>query len=362
VITVLYSFNKKGFEADFWMREIAAGSNRDVRFIPFNHDSYLPVECYIRGQLLDNLYYENNEGLTRLYRDITAAIERERADVLLVDTCPPYHPEFLRTLDIHKVLRISDGPMSAYDRDFVYLHAYDQILYHSPAYSRDLNMREKLLYCGARDSDLWPHALFDACYDPAMGEDALFDHERDIDIIFVGALHLNKMPVIAKVKKEFGKRCVIRGLSSLKKNLYFNAMHGLPGWVSPLPFEGYVPLYQRAKIGFNVHNRGKYTVGGYRLFELPANGVMQISDGGEYLSTFMEPGREIIGYETADELVDKIRYYLQHDAEREAIARAGYRRVIGDHRISVRLRDAGELIRKGMQRAGDRRALAGVSN
>lgn len=357
MITVVYSFNKKGFEAEFWMREIAAASNADVRFIPFNHDPYVPVPSYIRGQLLDNLYYEQHPGLRRLYDDVTTLIRREKVDALMVDNCPPYHPDFLRTLKVHKVLRVADGPLSAYDRDFVYVHAYDQIFYHSPAYSRDLGMKEKLFYVGAKSCELWPHAAFEAGYDPSLDEEAVFGHERDIDIIFVGAIYENKMPLLARVRKEFGKRFVMRGIASLKKNLYFNAKFGFPGWVRPLPFEQYVPLYQRAKIGINVHNRGKYTVGSYRLFELPANGVMQISDGGEYLNAFFEPEREIVGYDTADELIDRIRFYLEHDQEREAIARAGYRRVVRDHRMGLRLRQAGELIRSGMQRMTVRPAL-----
>jgi spore maturation protein CgeB len=351
MITVVYSFNKKGYEADYWTREIAAASNKDVRFIPFNHDPYVPVDRYIRGQLLDNLYFEKNTGLRQLYRDIAQLIQQEKADALLVDNCPPYHPEFLRTLPIHKVLRTADGPMSSYDRDFVYVHAYDQVLCHSPAYSRDMSMREKLLYCGARNVDLWPAALFEAAHTPTLDEEAIFSGKRDIDIVFVGALHVNKMPLLAKVKKAFGRRFVLRGLASPKKNLYFNVRHGVAGWIKPLPFEDYVPMYRRAKIGLNVHNRGKYTVGGYRLFELPANGAMQISDGGEYLSTFFEPDREIVGYDTGDELIDHLRYYLAHDAEREEIARAGYRRVLRDHTIALRLHQAGEMICKGIAQA-----------
>jgi spore maturation protein CgeB len=86
------------------------------------------------------------------------------------------------------------------------------------------------------------------------------------------------------------------------------------------------------------------------LFDLPGNGVMQISDGGEYLASFFRVGDEIIGYRTADELVDLIRFYLSHDDERRRIARNAHRRVIKDHRIGHRLHQAADLIRKGMAR------------
>jgi spore maturation protein CgeB len=53
---IIYSFNKCGFEADYWQREIAAASCEFYRFIPFNHETYLDPNLYVRAQLLDNLY------------------------------------------------------------------------------------------------------------------------------------------------------------------------------------------------------------------------------------------------------------------------------------------------------------------
>ena len=341
---IIYSFNKVGFEAQFWKKEIAAASTPEYQFVPFNHGEYLDPHLYIRAQLLDNLYYEQHQGLLNLYDDFSKLVVEMDAKAVIVDNCPPYHPEFLRNVNICKVLRTSDGPLVAYDRDFAYLHAYDLILYHSPAYSRDLGMAKKLEYCGARESHFWPLALFDTMCDPAMHEDGVFALLRDIDILFVGALFPNKMPLLAAVKKAFGRRCRLHGLAGWKKNLYFNLKHGFPGWVAPIRFEDYVPLYNRTKIGINVHNRGKYTVGAFRLFELPGNGVMQISDGGEYLQEFFKVGEEIESYETAEELIDKVKYYLANDEARERIARAGYNRVMRDHRIAHRLETAANLI------------------
>ena len=138
----------------------------------------------------------------------------------------------------------------------------------------------------------------------------------------------------------------MHGLASVKRNLYFNLKHGFPGWVTPITQAGYVPLYQRTKLGFNVHNRGKFTVGSYRLFELPANGVMQLSDGDEYLGRFFDEGNEIVGYRSADDLIDKIRFYLGNDTERTRIAGNAYRRVMHDYRIEHLLHRAAEIIRE----------------
>ena len=349
-MNIVYSFNKKGFEAEYWQREIAAASGQGTTFVPFNHDPYLAVSRYLRAQQLDQLWHDRDPGLLRMYGDLQSRIEEHRADALIVDNCFPYHPEFLRTLRIHKVLRTSDGPLAAYDRDFAYVHAYDQVLYHSPAYSRDLGMEEKLRYVGARRADFWPLALFDRMFDPTKDTQTLMAQPRDFEIVFVGALFVNKMPLLARVKKAFGSRVRLHGLASWKRNVYFNAKHGFPGWIRAISFEEYVPLYQRSRIGINVHNRGMYTVGGFRLFELPGNGVMQISDGGPYLSRWFDVGREVVGYETADELVCKIAYYLDHEEERVRIAAAGHRGVMERHRLRTRMHEAVDLIRAGMAR------------
>lgn len=338
---ILYSFNKRGYEAKFWTREIAAASDAEIRFIPFNHDPYLDTRLYVRAQLLDELYYDRHPGLMRLYADVEARVRDEEIDAIIVDNCPPYHPDWLRRLLAYKVLRTSDGPVCAYDRDFAYVHAYDHVLYHSPAYSRDISMEEKLRYVGAKRADFWPLGFFEAAYDSTQTEQTILGQARDIDVIFVGALHFGKMEFLARIKRALGSSCLLFGINGWKRNLYFSVRYGFPGWLRPVPFS----IYQRAKIGFNLHNRGDFTVGSYRLFELPANGVMQISDGGECLNAFFAIGTEIIGYRNPDDLIDKIRFYLHNDSERKQIALNGFRRAVSDYRIDHLLKTVGHIIR-----------------
>ena len=57
------------------------------------------------------------------------------------------------------------------------------------------------------------------------------------------------------------------------------------------------------------------------------------------LSEFYEIGKEIVAYNSVDELIDKIRYYLTHDDEREKIAAAGYARTLRDHTYEKRFND-----------------------
>jgi len=67
-----------------------------------------------------------------------------------------------------------------------------------------------------------------------------------------------------------------------------------------------------------------------RSYEIPACGTFLLAmRTPQHLESYVE-GREAEFFETPDELVRKARFYLDHDAERRAIARAGHERCVGD--------------------------------
>jgi spore maturation protein CgeB len=57
-------------------------------------------------------------------------------------------------------------------------------------------------------------------------------------------------------------------------------------------------------------------------------------------------GEEIVVYENDRDLVDKIKYYLVHEEDREAIAKAGYERTLRDHSTERRFEDIFKMIGK----------------
>jgi spore maturation protein CgeB len=67
-----------------------------------------------------------------------------------------------------------------------------------------------------------------------------------------------------------------------------------------------------------------------RNFEIPATRTFMLSEYSPDLASLYEEGKEAEFFRSPDELVEKIRFYLEHDAEREAIARAGQARLLAD--------------------------------
>ena len=76
-----------------------------------------------------------------------------------------------------------------------------------------------------------------------------------------------------------------------------------------------------------------------RNFQIPATRTFMLSEYTPDLASLFEEGKEAEFFRSQDELVDKIQYYLQHESEREEIARNGYRRLLADgHDVVSRVR------------------------
>lgn len=76
-----------------------------------------------------------------------------------------------------------------------------------------------------------------------------------------------------------------------------------------------------------------------RNFEVPGAGGFLLTSPADNLAEYFIPGKEIDVFDSLDDLVEKIGYYLSHPAERRAIRQAGLERAHRDHTYERRLRD-----------------------
>jgi spore maturation protein CgeB len=75
-----------------------------------------------------------------------------------------------------------------------------------------------------------------------------------------------------------------------------------------------------------------------RMFEINACGAFQLTYFVEGLANCYEIDREIAVYADADDLITKIKFYLENDACREPIALAARKRTLKDHTYAQRFR------------------------
>ena len=67
------------------------------------------------------------------------------------------------------------------------------------------------------------------------------------------------------------------------------------------------------------------------LFDFAAAGALVVTNRFAEVERYFEYGREIVGFDSTGDLVRKIRHYLDHPGEAEAVRRAGRERVLAEH-------------------------------
>ncbi|TAK21402.1 MAG: hypothetical protein EPO26_15085 [Chloroflexota bacterium] len=99
-----------------------------------------------------------------------------------------------------------------------------------------------------------------------------------------------------------------------------------------------IEMYSRARIHLGFSSVGETHASGERIlqvrlrdFEAPMSGAFYMVEYMPELETFYDVQKEVVCYRSADDLVEKARYYLDHADEREEIRQAGLARAMRDH-------------------------------
>lgn len=145
-----------------------------------------------------------------------------------------------------------------------------------------------------------------------------YDVEKTIDVSFIGQCYGNRALIISELKKQ--------GIGV--------QAYGL-GWPDgPLSTEEMVKTYSRSRI-----NLGFGSVAGHkdtfclkgRDFEIPMSQGLYLTEAHPELSRVFCPGEEILTYSSVEDLVQKVRYYLSHSEEADAVRKKGYERALREH-------------------------------
>ncbi len=178
----------------------------------------------------------------------------------------------------------------------------------------------------------------------------LLDHDKTIDVSFIGALskkthrtRVEGLEFILNSKitvKTFGYG-LKRQIFPFKKSI-LGESYGGERW----GIEMYRTL-GRSKISLNSHiDVAEGIAGNMRLFEATGCGTLLMTENTVNLGQLFHAGTEVIAYDSVGDLADKIRYYLQDEAEREKIAQAGQRACLERHGYDKRILEFENIIQK----------------
>jgi hypothetical protein len=119
-------------------------------------------------------------------------------------------------------------------------------------------------------------------------------------------------------------------------------------------------MYQVLARSRIVINRHIDVAAGYannmRLYEATGSGALLVTDHGRNLGELFEPGREVLVYESVDDLVPTLERLLADDCERRRIADAGQARTLRDHTYERRMAELAELLEQRLRRRSARRS------
>lgn len=166
--------------------------------------------------------------------------------------------------------------------------------------------------------------------------------EKKYDVSFVGGWHPYREWLISRIRKA-GVAVEVVGYRWPK---------------GEIDQEGMVRIFNESRINLNLSNsaswdarylaasprallnrlRSKKNIEQMkaRIFEVNGCGSFQLSYFVEGLAGCYDIDREIAVYADADDLVEKIKFYLAHETLRESIASVGFNRTLRDHTYAQR--------------------------
>ncbi len=166
------------------------------------------------------------------------------------------------------------------------------------------------------------------------------------NIVFVGSYYPNRYTLFKKlIGFDFG--IWGPGWNKLEKTSdlrsHIKGEHTKPSeWIK---------IYSASKIVLASHYQdpeNKYQVfqASPRIFEAMACGAFAISDYQKDVFDLFNDGEHLVGFNNANELIEKIKYFIHHSDEREKIASRGRREVLKYHRYDNRIEELLSIVRQ----------------
>lgn len=98
-------------------------------------------------------------------------------------------------------------------------------------------------------------------------------------------------------------------------------------------------VFRKSRINLNISGRLIKSGVPLRAFDVMGAGGFLLSNyQADFLDLFV-PGEDFVYYESKEDLLDKIGYYLSHENERQAIAKNGHDKVAAGHTYRHRVQE-----------------------
>ncbi len=261
---------------------------------------------------------------------LKAQIKDFEPDIIYCQSLNAFNPNFLKKIKKYSKLLVGQIASSLPAKE--YSPIYDLILTSFPHYVqrfRNSGINSEYFKIGFEQTIL----------------EKLSISQKKYDTVFVGGIsdfHSAGTKLLEFLSEKNKLDIWGYGTENLPTNSSIHKNHHGSAW----GIEMYNILYN-SKIVINRHiDTAENNANNMRLYETTGVGTMLITDMKDNLGELFKIGEEIETYSNAEELSEKINYYLTHEDERKKIALAGQKRTLQNHTYKIRMQELVEILKK----------------
>ena len=284
-----------------------------------------PLKRYFKSlHLLNYAQSCHTEGIKRTEQLIQSIMAAEKIDLVI---CCPFASDYQLSVDFYASLRKKAGVVFWFADDAAYFESYDR--YYAQAADAVIT------------SDYFSSFAYNRLEIPALVYQELTPSnrcspvktEKDIDVCFIGDMRKRGRREYITFLEEAGIAVTVYGQGAA--NGYLPA-----GKISEYICRSRINLNfsQISELDWKnsdepLLNRVRQNTG--RPREIAVTGAFCLSEYSPSLETTFKPGKEIDFFRNKEELLDKVKFYLSHPEEREALALAAHKYAVDNYREEV---------------------------
>ena len=291
-------------------------------YVPFERVLYGPLAIRAVRRVFPRMF------LGPINRAFVAAVEEARPDIVYVDKGIFFTEGTIRrTMEVRSPAGVRPVFLHFHPDD-----AFNPLIYHD-LYEKTVPLWDchfiphhwvidQLRTRGAKRVEYWPFGYYPPVHSPLAAQETAAP-DVNVDVAFVGRFERGRANDLERLVRE-GIDVGIWGTS------WDNLAAGSPlrpavRWRSAIGRE-LAAVATRSKISLGFLSDTSINGHTSRTFEIPACGGFMLAQRSDGQLEFFEEGKEMVCFDSYDEMRDKIRWYLSHDAEREKIRLAGLER------------------------------------
>ena len=248
---------------------------------------------------------------------------------------------------------ISDADIEKYTSEVSFLgNFYDHTLYEDmePRMTPSMKAEIEDLFC--RQINCWDHNYIAQAGNTdlmnrmqsrlAMGAIADFYPETKPKHLYGGLMLARKYANLERrlIMEELAAHFPVTVITQSKIKDIPNVRY-----MDEVDYFGTMPVvFYSSKINLNITLRSIEKGVPLRIFDILGSAGFALTNPQEAVYELFEPGKDLVVYNSIEEMEDLIRYYLSHEKERMQIVANGFKKVNAEHNYEVRIRQMLEML------------------